>query len=37
MDKLQKTVLAYQTVMQTQYYFEIAKKNTKIEFVLTFE
>ena len=37
MDKLQKTALAYQLVMQAQYYFEIAKKNTKREFVLTFE
>ena len=26
MDKLQKTALAYQLVMQAQYYFEIAKK-----------
>lgn len=26
MDKLQKTALAYQLVMQVQYYFEIAKK-----------
>ena len=37
MDKLQKTALAYQLVMRVQYYFEIAKKNTKREFVLTFE
>lgn len=37
MDKLQQTALAYQSVMRAQYYFEIAKKNTKHEFVLTFE
>ncbi len=37
MDRLQETVLTYQSIMQTHYYFEIAKKNKKHEFILTFE
>lgn len=37
MDRLQMIASAYQMIMQKQYYFEIAKKNTLHKFILSFE
>lgn len=37
MDKLQMMSLTYKSIMQTQYYFEIAKKHVVHKFILDFE
>ncbi len=37
MDKLQKIAMAYQNIMQIQYYFEIAKEQVYYQFTIFFE
>lgn len=37
MNKLQKVAINYQNILNKQYYFEIAKKQKMVKFILTFE